>query len=226
MNKNLLLSSFFILVSVGLQAQIDSSCKTSDNDYAECEQKKEAQYLAGCQQIAVRKGKVLSIKLLSKATLNFENTILDTIELSYDSVTTYIFKKHYKENTVVVIERINVNGVKMVVLNLATGKKVETNWLPVFSPDKKRFAVVSGTEFNTYSPEMLEIFVSKNGNYTREFEFKPEGALTYLGACKWQGGERIAISRINYGKTNASGKPLKSDITIAMFDNKWTVMGK
>ncbi len=164
--------------------------------------------------------------LINKKTISFNNVSLDSVLLNYDSVKNYIFKKYYNTNNTVVVERITVNGTMMMLINLNTGKKVETNWLPVFSPDNRRFAVVSGTEFNTYSPEKVEVYIKKNGNYIKEFEFKPDGALSYLGTCKWQGNDRIAVKRVNYAKTNQSGKPLKSDITLAIIDNKWNVMGK
>ncbi len=207
-------------------AQADTVCKTSSSNYVNCEQSNEPKYINGCQFFAARNGNILTIKLINKKTLTFSNVLFDTVLLNYDSVKTFIFKKYYKANNVAAVERITVNGTTMLLIDLSTGKKVETNWLPVFSPDNRRFAVVSGTEFNTYSPEMVQVFVNRKGNYEKEFEFKPDGALSYLGTCKWQGNDRIAVKRINYAKITATGKPLKSDITLAIIDNKWNVMGK
>ncbi len=225
MKKNILVVILLTLCCYCF-AQTDTVCKTSNSNYLNCEQNNEPNYINGCRHIAVRNGNTLIISLTNKKTLAYTNVLFDSVLLNYDSVKTFIFKKYYKANNVVVVERITVNGTIMLLINLSTGKKVETNWLPVFSPDNKRFAVVSGTEFNTYSPEMVEVYINRKGNYEKEFEFKPDGALTYLGLCKWQGNDRIAIKRINYAKTNASGKPLKSDITLAIMDNKWNVMGK
>lgn len=207
-------------------AQTDTICKTNNTNYLSCEQSNEPKYLSSCQSVAARNGNSLAIKLTNKKTLTFSNTALDSILLNYDSVKNYILKKYYKVNNIAVMERITVNGTMMLVTNLNTGKKVETNWLPVFSPDNRRFAVVSGTEFNTYSAEKVEVYINKNGNYIKEFGFKPDGALSYLGTCKWQGNDQIAVKRVNYAKTNQSGKPLKSDITLAIIDNKWSVTGK
>ncbi|MDZ4756546.1 MAG: hypothetical protein SGJ10_00220 [Bacteroidota bacterium] len=226
MKKNIFLVIYFFAVCGTALAQIDTACQTSSNDYVVCEQNNEPRYMNGSQSIAVRKANTLTIKLTNKTTLTFTNAILDSVSPKYDSVKTFIFKKHYRENNVVVVERITNNGAVMLVVNLNTGKKVETNWLPVFSPDNKRFAVVSGTEYNTYSPEMVEIYLNKKGDFEKEFEFKPDGALSYLGACKWQGNDRLAVKRVNYAKINSTGKPLKSDITLAIIDNKWNVMGK
>lgn len=227
MRKGFLVFFFIISLWPGVVvSQNDTTCKTSSTDYISCEQKAEAITIKTAANIAIRRAETLTIKLLSGKSLLFKNVAFDSVQPNYDSVKTYVFRKYFKSNNTAVVEKMTSNGISMLVINLANGKTAETTWLPIFSPDNRRFAVISGTEYNTYSPEKIEIYILRQGGYEKEFEYKPDGALTYLGSGKWQGNDRLAVKKTNFAKTNTQGKPLKSDISLVIIDNKWTVTAK
>lgn len=105
------------------------------------------------------------------------------------------------------------------VLVLADGGRIDIPSYPVFSPDKKKFVVVSAAE--AFNWNGLELWDKDNGNrYTRRLHFEPKGNDMYRFLA-WDGNDKVKLEATR--NDNDSDQTVCQGAVLEFQHNSWVV---
>ncbi|MEK7840778.1 MAG: hypothetical protein AAB252_06385, partial [Pseudomonadota bacterium] len=188
-----------------------------------CIESREAATLKKYPHLAERVGDTLTLKIQSGANLQLKDC-----KETYCDIYYYRLQAYFPTLNIYLVEKKTIEESAYALIHLKTGKEINIDELPLFSPDIKRFVTVNICE--AHCTRRIQIWrVSKDGvklERTLDRGWSPEkGGFWSEGSARWIDNSTIELTITS--KTSLTGSSeIRETFLIKLFPEGWRIVKK